>query len=123
MFATLSPLDARTFNGWLRATLWAGLIAGTIDIGSASVIYRVNPLIIMRAITGGALAQIPARRRLCLRRRRVFRDGVHRGAAVGACALATLHIRPVRAEHAGDAAVRSSRCAMYATTAQTVLIA
>lgn len=33
------------------------MIAGTIDIGSASVIYRASPLIIMRAIAGGVLGK------------------------------------------------------------------
>lgn len=40
---------------WLRASVLGGLIAGTIDIGSASLIYRASPAVIMRAIAGGVL--------------------------------------------------------------------
>jgi uncharacterized membrane protein YagU involved in acid resistance len=35
--------------------LYGGLVAGTLDIGAAAVIYRLNPLIILRAIASGLL--------------------------------------------------------------------
>ncbi len=34
-----------------------GLIAGTVDIGAASVINRLNPIVIMQAIASGALGR------------------------------------------------------------------
>ncbi len=40
---------------WTRTALAAGLLAGTVDIGSAALIYRASPLAIMRAIAGGVL--------------------------------------------------------------------
>jgi uncharacterized membrane protein YagU involved in acid resistance len=41
----------------LGAALWAGLIAGTIDIGAAALINRVNPEMILHNIAGGVLAR------------------------------------------------------------------
>jgi uncharacterized membrane protein YagU involved in acid resistance len=35
--------------------LYGGLVAGTLDIGAAAMIYRLNPLIILRAIASGLL--------------------------------------------------------------------
>ena len=42
-------------RGWLRASVMGGLVAGSVDIGSAAVIYHASPLLIMRAIAGGLL--------------------------------------------------------------------
>ncbi|THD06913.1 hypothetical protein [Rhodanobacter lindaniclasticus] len=39
----------------LSSILCGGLLAGTIDIGAASLINRINPLIILRAIASGVL--------------------------------------------------------------------
>ncbi len=40
-----------------QAILWGGFVAGTIDIGAASVINWLNPVIIMQAIASGALGK------------------------------------------------------------------
>ncbi len=42
-------------RGWLRASVTGGLVAGSVDIGSAALIYHASPLLIMRAIAGGLL--------------------------------------------------------------------
>ena len=44
-------------RGLLRAILAGGFIAGTIDIGAASLINWINPLIILRFIAGGLLGK------------------------------------------------------------------
>jgi hypothetical protein len=41
----------------LRPALLGGLVAGTIDIGAASLINWVNPLIICQAIASGLLGR------------------------------------------------------------------
>ncbi len=41
----------------LAAILWGGLIAGTIDIGAASLISGYNPLVILKYIAGGVLGK------------------------------------------------------------------
>lgn len=41
----------------LSSILWGGLVAGTIDVGSASLINGVNPMIILRAIASGLLGR------------------------------------------------------------------
>lgn len=41
----------------LKAILCAGFVAGTIDIGAASLINWLNPLIILRAIASGVLGR------------------------------------------------------------------
>jgi uncharacterized membrane protein YagU involved in acid resistance len=41
----------------LAATLWGGLVAGTLDIGVASLLNRISPLIILRAIASGLLGK------------------------------------------------------------------
>lgn len=40
-----------------KAILWGGFVAGTIDIGAASVINWLSPVIIMQAIASGALGK------------------------------------------------------------------
>lgn len=37
--------------------VWGGLVAGTVDIGAASLINWINPLIILRAIASGLLGR------------------------------------------------------------------
>lgn len=44
----------RTAGG---AILWGGLVAGTIDIGAASLINWIDPLVILRAIASGLLGR------------------------------------------------------------------
>ena len=39
----------------LASIVWGGLVAGTIDIGAASLINGINPMIILRAIASGLL--------------------------------------------------------------------
>ena len=39
------------------AILWGGLVAGTIDVGAASLINMASPLIILRAIASGLLGR------------------------------------------------------------------
>ncbi|CAM5227260.1 hypothetical protein [Rhodanobacter lindaniclasticus] len=39
------------------AIAWGGLVAGTIDIGAASLINGINPLVILRAIASGLLGR------------------------------------------------------------------
>ena len=39
------------------AVLWGGLIAGTIDIGAASLINWLNPFIILQAVASGLLGR------------------------------------------------------------------
>lgn len=41
----------------LRVSVTAGLIAGTVDIGSACVIYHVDPVVILQAVAGGVLGK------------------------------------------------------------------
>jgi uncharacterized membrane protein YagU involved in acid resistance len=41
----------------LIAILTGGFVAGTIDIGSASLIYQVSPVIILKAIASGVLGK------------------------------------------------------------------
>lgn len=53
---TVSPGGDRT-TLTLRTILIAGLIAGTIDIGAASVINWIDPLIILRFVAGGLLGK------------------------------------------------------------------
>jgi len=38
-----------------RICLLAGLIAGTLDIGSAALLYHASPAVVMQAIAGGIL--------------------------------------------------------------------
>lgn len=47
--------DSRTSP--LVAVLYGGLIAGTVDIGAASLINMIQPLIILRAIATGVLGR------------------------------------------------------------------
>lgn len=47
--------DTRTSP--LVAVLYGGLIAGTIDVGAASLINMIHPLIILRAIATGLLGR------------------------------------------------------------------
>lgn len=44
-------------NPTLTAILMGGLIASTIDIGAASLIYHANPLGVMRAVASGVLGE------------------------------------------------------------------
>ena len=37
----------------VRCVFISGLVAGTVDIGAAALIYRINPLVVMRAIATG----------------------------------------------------------------------
>ncbi|RDI99890.1 hypothetical protein DVT68_03415 [Dyella solisilvae] len=41
----------------LAATLWGGFVAGTLDIGAASLISGYHPLIILKYIAGGLLGK------------------------------------------------------------------
>ncbi|MEO6801599.1 MAG: hypothetical protein ABI178_16805 [Rhodanobacter sp.] len=41
----------------LAPALWGGLVAGTVDIGAASLINRIDPMIILRAIASGLLGR------------------------------------------------------------------
>jgi uncharacterized membrane protein YagU involved in acid resistance len=41
----------------LKSLVYGGLIAGTVDIGAATLINRVNPLIILQAIASGLLGR------------------------------------------------------------------
>ncbi len=41
----------------LTAILMGGLIASTVDIGAASLIYHANPLGVMRAVASGVLGE------------------------------------------------------------------
>lgn len=36
-----------------RAIVAGGLIAGTIDIGAASIIFRISPLVVLQSVAGG----------------------------------------------------------------------
>jgi hypothetical protein len=46
-----------TQRSTLKAVLWGGLIAGTVDVISPSLIYMVSPLLILRAIASGLLGK------------------------------------------------------------------
>ncbi|WP_109126694.1 hypothetical protein [Dyella sp. C11] len=48
---------ARSRHPVLAAILWGGLVAGTLDVGAASLISGYNPLIILRYIAGGLLGK------------------------------------------------------------------
>jgi hypothetical protein len=41
----------------LSAILWGGFIAGTLDIGAASLITGINPLVILKYISAGLLGK------------------------------------------------------------------
>jgi hypothetical protein len=41
----------------LAATLWGGFVAGTLDIGAASLISGYNPVIILKYVAGGLLGK------------------------------------------------------------------
>lgn len=47
----------RTHHPALAATLWGGFVAGTIDIGAASLISGYSPLVILKYIAGGVLGK------------------------------------------------------------------
>ncbi|MGE5625268.1 MAG: hypothetical protein ACM3ZT_06955 [Bacillota bacterium] len=40
-----------------RAILWGGLVAGTVDIGSACIINLLSPVVILHAIASGLLGK------------------------------------------------------------------
>lgn len=44
-------------NSVLKSLLYGGLIAGTIDIGAASLISTLSPLIILQAVASGLLGR------------------------------------------------------------------
>lgn len=48
---------SRTRHPALAAALWGGFVAGTIDIGAASLISGYNPLVILKYIAGGLLGK------------------------------------------------------------------
>lgn len=41
----------------LKCSVYAGLIAGTVDIGAASLINSINPLLVLQAIASGLLGK------------------------------------------------------------------
>ncbi|WP_267223256.1 hypothetical protein [Dyella silvae] len=41
----------------LAATLWGGLVAGTLDIGAASLISGYSPVVILKYVAGGVLGK------------------------------------------------------------------
>ena len=43
--------------GQAKATLWGGLVAGTIDIGAASLINLLSPIVILQFIATGLLGK------------------------------------------------------------------
>jgi hypothetical protein len=47
----------RTRHPALAATLWGGFIAGTIDIGAATLISGYNPIVILKYIACGLLGK------------------------------------------------------------------
>ena len=51
------PIQSKPSSGVLPAIVCGGLIAGTIDIGSASVINHLSPIFIMKVVAGGLLGK------------------------------------------------------------------
>jgi hypothetical protein len=51
------PIQNNSSSGVLPAILYGGFIAGTIDIGSASVINQRNPVFILKVVAGGLLGK------------------------------------------------------------------
>lgn len=47
----------RTRHPTLAAILWGGLVAGTLDIGAASLISGYHPFVILKYIAGGLLGK------------------------------------------------------------------
>ncbi|MHA6204114.1 hypothetical protein ACXU4B_06820 [Dyella soli] len=47
----------RTRYPALAAALWGGFVAGTLDIGAASLISGYNPVVILKYIAGGLLGK------------------------------------------------------------------
>ncbi|HET6554602.1 MAG TPA: hypothetical protein VFG49_13830 [Dyella sp.] len=47
----------RTRHPALAAILWGGFIAGTLDIGAASLISGYNPIVILKYVAGGLLGR------------------------------------------------------------------
>ncbi|WP_199096308.1 hypothetical protein [Dyella sp. ASV21] len=48
----------RTRHPVLAATVWGGLVAGTLDVGAASLISGYNPVVILKYIAGGVLGKV-----------------------------------------------------------------
>lgn len=44
-------------RGPLQAIVYGGLTAGTLDIGAASLIYRLNPVVVLHSVASGILGQ------------------------------------------------------------------
>lgn len=40
-----------------KAILWGGFVAGTLDVGAASLIYRVSPIVILHSVASGLLGR------------------------------------------------------------------
>jgi hypothetical protein len=51
------PIATNPSSGAMPAILWGGLIAGTIDIGAASIITGFSPIRIMKIVAGGLLGR------------------------------------------------------------------
>lgn len=47
----------RTRHSALAAILWGGFIAGTVDIGAASLISGYSPIVILKYVAGGLLGR------------------------------------------------------------------
>lgn len=41
----------------LKAVLYGGFVAGTVDIGAASLVNRLNPVVILHAVASGVLGK------------------------------------------------------------------
>lgn len=48
----LLKMNARSF---LKVVCTSGIVAGTVDIGSACVIFKCNPIVILQAVAAGLL--------------------------------------------------------------------
>ncbi len=51
------PITTNASSGAMPAILWGGLVAGTIDIGAASIITGFSPIRIMKIVAGGLLGR------------------------------------------------------------------
>lgn len=56
LFDEISPMTG-TRSSTLIAILYGGFVAGTIDIGAASLINGISPFVILRAIASGLLGK------------------------------------------------------------------
>jgi hypothetical protein len=80
----------------LKAICLSGFFAGTVDIGSACVIYKANPLVILQAIAGGLLGKSSFDKGLWAATLGLMLQWVMSIVIAACCVLASARIAPLR---------------------------